>query len=221
MGALIGTALDFPAILFGPPLLVVLAYWLFVLVGGAGLDVLEGSGDVEADSSAVGHGSLLSSWGLGGVPVTVAVSVLTAIAWFCALVVTALTDAVWLRTTALPLVLAVAWAATRLLLRPLGRLGAPETGITHREFVGRTCTVRTGRVGAGFGQAEVAADDGATSLVQVRAEDPTDAARLYAGAQALIFDYDAEGGFFRVAPLPPALHPDMTNIPDGPNDRLR
>lgn len=215
MGALIGTALQFPAVLFGPPLLVVLAYWLFVLVGGAGLDASEGSGGVEAGTSAAGHGWLPAAWGLGGVPVTVAVSVLTAIAWFCALVVTTLVEPVWLRTLALPLVLAVAWAATRLLLRPLGRLAAPETGITHREFVGRTCTVRTGRVSPGFGQAEVAADDGATSLVQVRTDDPTDAARLYAGAQALIFDYDAEGGFFRVTPLPPALHPDT------PVDNLR
>lgn len=213
MGALIGTALEFPAVLFGPPLLVVLAYWLFVLVGGAGLDAFEGSGGVEAGTSTAGHGSLPAAWGLGGVPATVAVSVLTAIAWFCALVVTALLHTTWLRTLTLPLVVAVAWAATRLLLRPLGRLGAPEAGITHREFVGRTCTVRTGRVGPDFGQAEVAADDGATSLVQVRTEDPTDAARLYAGAQALIFDHDAEGGFFRVTPLPPALHPDTPDTP--------
>ncbi len=216
MGELTGTALEFPAVLFGPPLLVVLAYWLFVLVGGVGVDAVEGSEGVDAGAASAGHGSLVTACGLRGVPVTIAVSLLTVIAWFCALVVTALTELTWLRLSALPFVLAFAWMATRLLLRPLRRLGAPETGVTHREFVGRTCTVRTGRVGPGFGQAEVAADDGATSLVQVRAEDPTDAAWLYAGSQALIFDYDAAGGFFRVTPLPPALHPELPETPDQP-----
>ncbi len=62
--------------------------------------------------------------------------------------------------------------------------------------------IRTGRVTADFGQAEVAAEDGSTATVQVRT--PTPDPGLTAGRTALIFDYDAEGEHFLVAPFDPS-----------------
>lgn len=199
MGDFLRTALDFPAVLFGSALLVVVGYWLFVLVGGVGADVLDGGEGIGAASpgtTATGAWAVLT---LRGAPGPVAVSLLVVIAWFLSLVVTVMVPGTLVRAVALPFVCGAAWGLTRAALRPLARLAPRETGVTHGEFVGRVCVIRTGRVDAGFGQAEVAAPDGATALVQVRADDAF-AAELAAGDRALIYAYDAEGGFFRVAP---------------------
>lgn len=193
------TALEFPAALFGSALLVVLGYWLFVLVGGVGADTFDGGEGIGADTPDAGGTGGWAALRMRGAPVPVAVSLFLAIAWFLSLAVTALVPGTWLRLIALPGVLAGAWAATRLLLRPLRRLFRPEVGVSHAEFVGRVCVIRTGRVDARFGQAEVAAPDGATALVQVRAESGLRGG-LTAGSSALIYEHDAEGGFFRVAP---------------------
>jgi hypothetical protein len=73
---------------------------------------------------------------------------------------------------------------------------------SRQDFVGMTCTVRTGRVDARFGQAEVAARDGSTAVVQVRALGAKDEKPLAAGSTGLLYAYDETGEFFWVAPFP-------------------
>jgi hypothetical protein len=86
MGEFVDTALSFPAVLFSFLLVVVVGYWALVLLGGAGLDVLDAD-----DPTGAGHDAgRLAGLGLGGVPVTVAASPLIAIAWFMSLAGTAL-----------------------------------------------------------------------------------------------------------------------------------
>ncbi|MCI3274897.1 hypothetical protein [Streptomyces cylindrosporus] len=145
--------------------------------------------------------------GLGGVPVTVAVSLVVAFAWFGALVgrvVLGSGD----HGVLLPVALAVGWAGARLLAWPLRRLTpAPAPPPSRRDFVGLGCVIRTGRVGPDFGQAEVHAVDGSAATIQVRQSHDDVAGpggELRAGASALIYDYDAEGEFFWVMPAPPA-----------------
>lgn len=214
MSDLLYAALDFPAVLFGFALLVVVACWLFVLVGGVGIDALDGGEGIGATSSGGGAAGALAVFGLRGTPVAVALSLLVSIAWFLSLVSTVLIDGTLLRAVALPLVLIASWAAVRVLVRPLRRLAAREEGISHRDFVGLMCVVRTGHVSSRFGQAEVTAPDGSTALVQVRTVPaaPADPAPTppgpTAGSRALIFDYDDEGGFFLVAPYDDGLGPD-------------
>ncbi|MQY16497.1 hypothetical protein SRB5_66960 [Streptomyces sp. RB5] len=219
MGEFARDAFAFPAVVFSFALLVVIAYWLFAAVSGLGThgDVLDGGEGIGAaeGSAEVPHGGLggaLGALGLGGVPVTVVFSLVVAVAWVVALAGGQATDAAGLDGTpallagcaALCLALVAGWYATWLLARPLRRL--LSTGVPERraDLVGRLCTVRTGRVTAGFGQAEVPGADGGSVLVQVRAEDGN---ALSAGSRALIFDYDTEGEFFRVAPAPGALEP--------------
>jgi len=199
MGDFFRVALEFPAVLFGFGLLVVFAYWLLVLVGGLGVDALDGGEGIGADAPGTGVAGVFAAAGLGGAPVTVTLSLFLAVAWFGALSGTALTEGTLPRLLVLPAALLAAWLVTRLLVRPLGRLMPRETGTSRREFVGRMCVIRTGHVGPRFGQAEITADDGSTALVQVRAEG-ADAIGLTAGSTALVFDYDADGEFFRVTP---------------------
>ncbi|MFI6644259.1 hypothetical protein [Streptomyces sp. NPDC050504] len=188
----VDAALGFPAALFGGALVVVIGFWLLVLVGGA-----------EAD----GEGP--DAWGLGGVPLSIGVSLYVATGWFAALAGTVLLHRLdldgWAGRAAgagaLLGALVVAGAATKLLVRPLKPLFPDEPEPSRADFVGLTCVIRTGRVDEGFGQAEVAARDGSTAIVQVRqAKDDVGSGELALGSAALLYAYDEEGEFFWVAP---------------------
>ncbi|WP_329311179.1 hypothetical protein [Streptomyces sp. NBC_01262] len=206
-------ALGYPTALFSFALLVVIGYWGTVLLGGLDVDALHGGhgghgGEgVDAGTSAHdgGFAGFLSGLGLGGIPATVTLSLLIAVAWFVSLVGAVLTDGALLGTAVLICALLSAWAATGLVLRPLRRLIPRERPPSRTDFVGRVCVIRTGRVGPDFGQAEVTADDGSTAVVQVRATYRDE--QLTSGSSALIFDYDADGEFFRVTPYDAALDP--------------
>ncbi|MFF5983005.1 hypothetical protein ACFY78_29575 [Streptomyces olindensis] len=110
-----------PTILLTTALVVVLCFWLLVAAGFAS------PGSFDADAN-------LRAWGMGGVPVAVAVSTLTAVAWSLGVggvlllaacappgPATGLLRMVW-PVAALP----VAWRLTRLFVRPLHRLFPDE-----------------------------------------------------------------------------------------------
>jgi len=193
MGDFVDVVLGFPTALFTFMLVVVVGYWVVVLVGMLDNDALESD---QFDG-------FLAGLGLGGVPVTVAVSLLVAFAWFVSLAGAALVGGWLLLLVVLVVALAAAWLLTRLALVPLRRL-FPEADATHSRgaFVGRPCVIRTGSVSATFGQAEVTAEDGSSAIVQVR---QTGTDTFTAGSAAVIYDYDPDGEFFWVVPTPDSL----------------
>ncbi|MFB7895815.1 hypothetical protein H7827_20000 [Streptomyces sp. JH002] len=198
MGDFFTTAMAFPAVIFTFPLAVVLLYWIFGVLFGVGGSVAEG-GDGAGDGDIGGFAGVMALLGLSGVPAAIPLSMLIAVAWFTAMAGTELLDATALRVATLPVALVAGWGAARLTVLPLRRVFAAETGSQHEDFVGKVCVVRTSRVTAEFGQAEVTAHDGGTAIVQVRAEGP-EGADLGAGSRALIFGYEPEREFFWVAP---------------------
>ncbi|SCG48610.1 hypothetical protein [Micromonospora inositola] len=205
MAGFLGTALSFPTVLFSFLLLVVVGYWLLVLTG-----VLDLGDDLDVDGVP---GGVLAGLGLGGLPATIVFSLLVAVAWFVSLAGTVLLDELGLGVAArvaisvgvLLAALLGAWLVTRLVAVPLGRLFPTGTESSRHAFVGSLCTIRTGRVTADFGQAEVTAADGSSAVVQVR---QPGAEALRAGSSALIYDYDVEGEFFWVMPAGIAFDPD-------------
>ncbi|MFE2037206.1 hypothetical protein ACFXBB_28950 [Streptomyces scopuliridis] len=202
MSEFLDAALGFPAVLFGAALLVVIAFWLLVLAGAA-----------EHDSFQPRLGT--DAAGLGGVPVTVTVSLMIAVAWFAGLAGSVLVrrsgvsgTAGTLLSVAVPAAaLLIAWGVTRLLVRRLRDLVPEQAPPSRLDFIGLTCTIRTGSVSADFGQAEVAADDGSTAVVQVRQTGRSGDDALVAGSTGLLYAYDVDGEFFWVAPFDPALDP--------------
>ncbi|MGW5050995.1 hypothetical protein [Actinokineospora sp. NPDC004072] len=188
MGAFVSTALSFPVVVLSFALLVVVGYWLLVLIGAS---------DVEAFNE-------VDALGLGGVPATVALSITIIVAWFTSLVVTVMLDGLdptlvtVLGIAGLAIAAVVGLLVTRLVLIPLRKLLPDAPAASRHDFVGLLCVVRTGRVDATFGQAEVTAADGSSAIVQVRqaGDDP-----LPAGRTAVIYDYDADGEFFWIAPV--------------------
>ena len=210
MADFLSAALEFPAVLFGAALVVVVCFWLLVLAGAAGPDSFDA--DIDADVA-----------GVGGVPVAVSVSLLVVVAWFTSLTGSVLVHRSGatggLRATLSVVVLAGAllgaWGAVRVLVHRFRRCFPAQPPPSLQDFVGQVCTVRTGSVSADFGQAEVAAADGSTAIVQVRQLSARNGAGagvgtgdvLAAGSTGLLYAYDAEGEFFWVSPYDAALAP--------------
>jgi hypothetical protein len=187
MTEFVRAATDFPAVLFGLLLILVLAYWLLVALGA--LDVM------------------------AGLVVAVAISIFVLLAWFAGLAGTVLLHRTG-QSGPLPATGVLAAAVllpallTRFVMRPLRSMLTEEHVPTRQDFVGRMCVIRTGRVDLAFGQAEVRAADGSAAVIQVRQQrNREDEAALKAGNTALIFDYDADGEFFWVMPYDAELDP--------------
>lgn len=211
MAEFVDVALSFPTALFSFALVVVVGYWLFVVLGAVGLDLIDLDG---GETDAGGLAGFVSGIGLGGVPLTVAVSVLVVVSWFMSLVGAVLIGGLELSTPALialglvVLVIAVliAWAVTSLIVMLVRRTLPQVKESSRSDFVGSTCVVRTPPTGEQVGQAEVTAADGSSAIVAIRQAGNDD---LGSGREAVIFDYDAEGEFFWVVRADAALGPDL------------
>ncbi|MEW2169959.1 hypothetical protein AB0935_08395 [Streptomyces sp. NPDC007027] len=216
MNEFVSAAIGFPAVIFGAALVVIVCFWLLVLVGAAGHD----SFDADLDTGPAG---------LGGVPVSVSVSLLIVFAWFGSLTGTVLlrhsdtgsTSRAVLSVAVFAGSLLLAWGAVRLLVRRFRSWFPAQPPPSRLDFVGSVCTIRTGTVTATFGQAEVLSRDGSTAIVQVRQAEslppPSRAPRpgaedapLVMGGTGLLYAYDADGEFFWVSSYDTALDP-------GPN----
>lgn len=207
MDKLLDASFSFPAVIFSVAMGVVIVYWLIVLIGVLDIDLFDADAEVDADGGLAG---LLSGIGLGGVPATVALSLLIAFAWFTSLVGTVLVSGLF-RVAVILAALLVGWIAARMLVLPLRRLFPDDKAPSRNDFVGKLCLIKTSRVDTGFGQAEVTAADGSTALIQVRrhaADEPQEP--LSTGSAALIFEYDIDGEFFWVTPYDQSLDPDRT-----------
>ncbi|WP_037628776.1 hypothetical protein [Streptomyces aureus] len=117
MGASVEAATGLPGIVLTAALAVAVCFWLLVAIGAATVDTFDADADLDA-------------WNMGGVPVTVALSLLTALAWILHVALTALLALV--DTSGATVVvghllapcgaLLVAWRLTCRFVRPLRRL---------------------------------------------------------------------------------------------------
>ena len=228
MTELVEASLQFPTVVFTIALGVVLVYWLFVLVGALDIDLLGGDVDADVSGAAKGIGEALTGgakaggealhagadadasaevdadggiWqglGLGDVPVTISVSLITLLSWAGSLAVMHYLagGAGWLRAVVLVAAIIVALPIAALLVRPLAPVFAVREGKSNADYVGHACTITTGSVDDKFGQATI--EDGGTVLViAVRCDR---AGTLARGDKALIIDFDREREAYVVEP---------------------
>jgi hypothetical protein len=212
MSGFVTAAVSFPAVLFSCVLVVVVLYWLLVLVG-ADLDLF----DADVDADVDGAGGVLGTLGLGGVPLMIVLSTWITLSWLLAMIGTIVLGAVGadggvgvlLRIAVLLVALLGGLLVTRLVVVPIRRALPAAVEPTRRDFVGRVCVIRTGRVSETFGQAEITSDDGSSAVIQVRRPaDSSDERLLRSGSEALIFDYDPEKEIFWVDAAPFSQPPD-------------
>jgi hypothetical protein len=176
------------------------------LTGGVkgGAEALKGA---HADA---GDGvSVWGSLGFAAVPITISFSVIFLVCWALSLLAMHYAPDVvgtgsWVAPAVLPATLVVGLPLSGLLVRPLGRVFAMHEGKSNRDYIGHVCTITTGRVDDGFGQARI--EDGGTELVvHVRCDR---AGALGRHDKALIIDFDEARHAYVVEPaadvLPPA-----------------
>jgi Protein of unknown function (DUF1449) len=209
MNEFISAILTFPTVLFTILFGVVVLYWLSVLLGAADLDLLDlgEAVDLDGDGDPDGAAGFLQTLGLGGVPLTLSLSLLILTSWvLCILGVEFVgRKSVWISTVAAAAAFLLAVPATALAVRPLRRFFVSHPATENRSLVGKICTIATLRVDGRYGQAEIE-DGGAGLLVQVRSTNPG----LQRGDRAMIFDYKDE--VFLVAPLDAALRKSLQDI---------
>lgn len=167
-----------------------------------------GDGDVDAgDGDDSGQGALaaiMSALHLRSAPATVIFSLIITFAWLVSVVtmqvVTRMAPAMAGPLLSLAVLLGsfvVALPLTSVAARPLAKVFAPKHAPVKSDFIGRTCTVRTGSVSSKFGEATLS-DGGAGLVLRVRVEDGK---LLGRGEQALIVDYDPERETYLVEPM--------------------
>lgn len=161
-------------------------------------------GDVDVDESGSALAAIMSALHLRSVPATVILSLIITFAWLCSVVSMQVVTRLWPALTG-PLLSAgvllasfvLALPFTSIAARPLAKVFAPKHAPAKADFIGRTCTVRTGQVSSKFGEATLQ-DGGAGLVLRVRVEDGKQLGR---GEQALIVDYDAERETYLVEPM--------------------
>ncbi|OJH35673.1 hypothetical protein [Cystobacter ferrugineus] len=227
----LAAVLAFPTVLFTIPLGVVVGYWLTVIVGAVGIDVLDGDvggaleggakGAVEGGAKAAleghAHGSFLDVLGFGGVPTTVSVSFVVFLSWLLSLAVGRPLQAL---LGALPgalvtggiatLCLGVGAVLAGLAVRPLRPLFAVQQAPRRAELMGRVCVVASGRVDGRFGHATV--EDGGAGLILNIVCDKAN--ELKRGEKALILSYDATRDAYEVEPVDWLLPQEIEHLKD-------
>lgn len=171
------TSLSFPVVLLSFLLCVAILYWCVAAVGILDVELL----DIEMDGDAFqpeGLAGLLLKLGLGGVPVTLVLTLLVFFAWlFCYFVELLMLRFVPLGLLRYPLgallVLVALWFAvplTNMLVRPLRPLFRKLEATTSQSLLGQTVVVRSGQVTRSRGEALL--DNGGAGLIlRVRADE--------------------------------------------------
>lgn len=162
-----------------------------------GAEALKGA-DVDAGG---GGGSIWAALGFAAVPITISISVVFLVCWVLSLLAMHYAPEIvgagsWVAPTVLPATLVVGLPVSGLLVRPLRRVFALHEGRSNRDYIGHVCTITTGRVDDGFGQATIE-DGGNVLVISVRCDRPGAFAR---NDKALIIDFDAARHVFLVEP---------------------
>ncbi|QYF95294.1 ubiquinone biosynthesis protein [Massilia sp. PAMC28688] len=198
---------SFPTAIPTVLLAVLLIYWLLSLVGladmGEAIDIDAGHADGAGIHTLAGY---LVALGLGGVPLSVAASVLVFFTWLGTALMHQYLLA-WLPwdwprylagTAVLLLAAALSLPIAARLLRPMRGLFVRHAAAGNASLVGRDCRVVTQTVDARFGRAEVQGQ-GSSINIRIWAREPNTLSRH---SRAIIVAYDEASGQFEVQQAP-------------------
>ena len=206
MQAFLQIALGFPTFIFGVLLLVMLLYWLIALAGMLEHDALDHwlHFDTHHDGWHLGSelAGLLLKVGLGGIPLTVILTVLFLLSWLASYALCHFVPmpASWglvnilTGTVVAAAALVLGFLATVLLLKPLrGVVAKIAPGEEPKALLGRVGLVRSAIVNASQGYGSV--EDGGGGLnVQMRSPERD----LIRGAQIVLIEHLPEHNAWRV-----------------------
>ena len=234
MDDFLAASLSFPTVVFTVLMLITMAYWLLVIVGAMGLDVLDfdhdhaggadghggdGGTDVDVDHGHSGEGlgvlpTLLWVLKLNSVPMTIVLSSVFFWSWLiCHLSMHYVVgyDAHWsIELGLFAGALALAFPLTSLAVRPITPLFRSPPAQRRAALIGKVVDVDTSHVDASFGTAK-AEDGGAGLIVQIRCES---ANTLKRGDRALVLSFDEAREVYEVTPIDDLIPLDKSTRPD-------
>jgi len=208
MAEFLDTFFSFPAVILSFLLVLVLLYWLSVLLGVFDIDVLD-VGDLDMETSGSTMTGMMAGAGLGGVPMTVGLSLLVVWAWVLVMIASSLLRPL-IPSTALQILaellillvaLPLALLITNRCVRPMRALFREHEAPRKHGAVGKLCRISSLEVTERHGQAHLE-DGGAGLILSVRCLEPNNLTR---GSLALIIDYDRAGDTFEVVPTDESL----------------
>lgn len=191
-------------------------YWVMVVAGFFGVEVLDLDVDIDVDLDGdidgAADASDLGSVGLVGgfmrfmhfheVPFMIVVTVMSTVTWLmvCLLNLYWNTEHSWLfaMTWIVPALVA-SLAITKVMIQPFvvlfRNVNIPEKKL--RDYVGEQCNVLTSEVTRTFGQAEIATNE-SPLVIQIR---NLTAFKFSRGDQAVLSSYNAAGKYFEIKPV--------------------
>ncbi len=195
------TCFSGPALPASILLLAVIGYWLLVVVGVIGLEMLDFDFDVDVDLDADGMLNSVMSAGavtfkflnIGQLPINLWLSVFAISVWVISLVWTTPETSFWMTTLIVLRNFAVALVPTKILTQPLRGRFEPIEPVEKEDLVGVVGEVSTADVSQTSGQGRFKGD-AAPLLLNVR----TIQGVLPKGEQIRIVEYDAEQDIFKV-----------------------
>lgn len=201
---------SFPTLLFTIPLIILMLFWLMAFAGLVDIEIFDIDADNDADSVA---GGWLETFGLDGVPLTVALTLVDiyafAFTYLARKYISPLFDGI-LSATAIGFIVAmfaviVAIPLAALCCKPLRKVFQTHEAVSKKDLGGVICTVTTQTVTESFGQAT--ADDG--MVYSVRANTPND---LCKGSRIVLLEYSTEHDSYIVASEAEVMAMSSTNL---------
>ncbi len=192
----------FPTVFYSGLLVLVMLYWLSAVLGFADMDVFDGDVDIDADSGAGFIATWLTRFKLDGIPLTITLSFVILGAWMLSFLAVhflyTLLPEGWVQIAigfwVLLLAPVVAAIAVSPLLQPLKPLFKKLPEKNADSLLGHYVIVRSSKVTATFGEADLA-DGGAGLILKIRAAEPNDFQR---GDKAMLHSYNAAANTYNV-----------------------
>ena len=209
MNELVDQIASFPTVIFTVPLIICLLWFLLGLVV-SGFDIGEGDFDVDLDGDGDIDGleHLAAALHLGALGLPLALLLLSFGGWAVSLLFSTVALQFDLDTTITIVVGMVLGVVGGFLFvwkvgGAIGRGLTTEQGAERSAAIGCLCKIRTTRVTADFGDAEVISGPMKSSIVKVRADE----GQFTRGDVALLVDIDAEHDAYWIAEIEEQYRP--------------
>jgi hypothetical protein len=196
MDIFLNTFFSAPTIYFSIPFIFLMFFWVLTVAGLADFEMLDFLTDADSDS---GQSAWLEKLGLGGIPLTVVITIIDiyalALTYMARKYIMPLFDGI-LSATAIGLLVAVcaiiiALPIAALTSKPLRRFFYTHQGIKKTDLVGTICTVTTQTVTETFGQART--EDG--MILSVRASLPNNIGK---GSRIALIEFNSSHDTYSV-----------------------
>ncbi|MFQ3206930.1 MAG: hypothetical protein ACI9IT_001075 [Glaciecola sp.] len=182
---------SFPIIAFAIPLMIMIVFWIFALLGKIDIAILDP--DIETESTDAARSSFLESLGLDGVPLAVAVTLIEiygfVFVYLAKKFITPLFDGILTSIASgfviaiFALVLAIPFAAYT--SKPLRRVFVTHETIEKSDLIGIYCIVTSQTVTETFGQAR--AEDGMIYNVRTAPDQ-----QIAGGSRVVLIDFNKD-----------------------------